>query len=250
MKKLLKSKIRKAGRSKGKITVRHRGGGAKRLYRTVDFKRKKLNIPAEVKALEYDPNRTANIALITYADGEKSYILASSGLKVGDIIISAEKTPIKVGNRMKLANIPVSTSVYNVELKPSHGGQIVRSAGASAQVLAKEGKYIHLKLPSGEIRKIFQEAMASIGQVSRETHGLEKLRKAGQSRWRGIRPTVRGSAMSPRDHPHGGGEGRQPIGLKHPKTPWGKPTLGYRTRKKHKPSDKYIIQRRKKRGRK
>lgn len=245
--KLIKPKLRKAGRSKGKITARHKGGGAKQLYRVVDFKRKRLDIPAKVKAIEYDPNRTANIALIIYADGQKSYILAPTDLKVTDIVISAEKAPLKPGNRMKLKNVSIGASVYNVELKPFRGGQVVRSAGSSAQVLAKEGKYVHLKLPSGEVRKFLGEAMASIGQVSCPKHNLEKLRKAGQSRWRGRRPTVRGSAMSPRDHPHGGGEGRQPIGLKHPKTPWGKPALGYRTRKKHKPSDKYIIQRRKKR---
>lgn len=248
--KLIIPKPKRAGRSKGKITVRHKGGGAKRLYRVVDFKRGKLDIPAKVRALEYDPNRTADIALIAYADGQKSYILAPFGLKVGDEVISAEKVPLKPGNRMKLANVPVGTSVYNVELKPLGGGELVRSAGSSAQVLAKEGKYVHLKLPSGEKRLVLKESMASIGQVSRPKHNLKKLRKAGQSRWRRIRPTVRGSAMSPRDHPHGGGEGKQPIGLKHPKTPWGKPALGYRTRKKHKLSDKYIIQRRKKKRRK
>ncbi len=245
--KLIRPKPKKAGRSGGKITTRHRGGGAKRLYRIVDFKRGRLDIPAKVKAIKYDPNRTANIALIVYADGRKSYILAPTGLKVTDIVVSAEKALPKLGNRMKLKNIPIGTSVYNVELKLSYGGQVIRSAGSSAQVLAKEGKYVHLKLPSGEIRKFLGEAMASIGQVSCPKHNLEKLRKAGQNRWRGKRPTVRGSAMSPRAHPHGGGEGRSPIGLKHPKTPWGKPALGFRTRKKNKPSNKYIIQRRKSR---
>ncbi len=189
--KLTKPKPKKAGRSRGKITVRHRGGGAKRLYRIIDFKRKRLDIPAKVKDIKYDPNRTANIALIVYADGQKSYILAPVGLKVTDIVLSAEKAPPKLGNRMKLKNVPVGASVYNVELKPFRGGQVIRSAGSSAQVLAKEGKYVHLRLPSGEVRKFLREAMASIGQVSCPKHNLEKLRKAGQNRWRGKRPTVR-----------------------------------------------------------
>lgn len=245
VKKLRKQKLKTKGRSKGKITVRHRGGGHKRKYRLMDFKRVKFDIPAKILSIEYDPNRSADIALVEYEDGQKFYILAAAGMKKGQEIISAEKAALKIGNRMRLKNIPIGTAVYNVEMIPGKGGQIARSAGSSVYVMAHEGKYTHLKMPSGEIRIVQEDCLASIGQVSRPEHGLRKLRKAGQKRWLGIRPTVRGSAMTPRDHPHGGGEGRAPIGLKHPKTPWGKPALGYRTRKKHKKSDKFIIKRRK-----
>ena len=249
-KSLLKFLKKKAGRTNsGKVTVRHRGGGAKRLYRLVGFSQEKLGEKAKVEALEYDPNRTANLALLKYEDGEKKYILAAQGLKVGDEIIFAEKTPLKPGNRMKLKNIPVGTLIYNIEFQPEKGGKIVRGAGTSAQVMAQEGKYTHLKMPSGEIRKIPRECFASIGQVSNASHRFQKIGKAGRTRLKGWRPTVRGSAMNPIDHPHGGGEGKAPIGLKHPKTPWGKPALGVRTRKK-KWTDKLIIKRREKRKRK
>lgn len=238
---------KKAGRNAhGRITVRHRGGGAKRKYRIIDFKRNKDGIPGRVAAIEYDPNRTANIALINYADGEKRYIIAPYKLKVGDIIESGENVDIKIGNALPLRNIPVGTTIHNIELKPGKGGQLVRSAGNSAQLMAKEGDYALVKLPSGEVRKIRLECRATIGQVGNIDHENITIGKAGRKRHMGIRPTVRGSVMNPNDHPHGGGEGRAPIGRPTPVTPWGKPTLGYKTRKKNKPSDKFIVRRRKK----
>lgn len=241
---------RRAGRGRsGRITVRHRGGGVKRLYRIVDFGEKKINIPAKVIALEYDPNRTAFIVLLQYQDGKKRYRLAPQDLKVGDEIICAEKEEIKPGNRMKLKNIPLGTQVYNIEITRGKGGQLVRGAGTAAKVLAQEGKFSHLEMPSGEIRKIFKECFASIGQISHPEKRFEKIRKAGTRRLKGWRPTVRGTVMGPREHPHGGGEGKTPIGLKHPKTPWGKPALGVKTRRRTW-TDKYIIQRRVKRKRK
>ncbi len=236
-----------AGRNfQGRITVRHRGGGHKRLYRLIDFKRRdKEGIPAKVISIEYDPNRTARIALLQYVDGEKRYIVAPLGLQVGDIVMSGPQAEVKVGNAMPLANIPVGTLVHNVELYPGHGGQIARAAGAVAQLLGKEEGYAILRLPSGEIRKVRLECYATIGQVGNLEHANIRLGKAGRKRWLGIRPTVRGSAMSPRDHPHGGGEGRAPIGLPHPKTPWGKHALGKKTRR-NQATDKFIIQRRQK----
>jgi LSU ribosomal protein L2P len=238
-----------AGRNfQGRITVRHRGGGHKRLYRIIDFKRRdKEGIPARVISIEYDPNRTARIALLQYADGEKRYILAPLGLQVGDVVMSGPQAEIRVGNAMPLANIPVGTLVHNVELYPGHGGQLARAAGAAAQLLGKEEGYAILRLPSGEIRKVRLECYATIGQVGNLEHANIRLGKAGRKRWLGIRPTVRGSAMSPRDHPHGGGEGRAPIGLPYPKTPWGKHALGKKTRR-NKATDKYIIQRRQKKA--
>lgn len=244
-KSLLVSKNKKAGRSFGKISVRHKGGGAKKKLREVDFKQLKFDIPAKVKSIEYDPNRSAFIALVSYADGEKRYILAPSGIKVGDEITSSlNKISIKPGNRMPLKFIPVGTPVHNIELIPQQGGKIVRSAGTSALITAFEEKYAHIKLPSKEIRKVPKDCLASIGEVSNPDHNKITLGKAGRVRWLGIRPTVRGSAMPPSAHPHGGGEGRSPVGLKYPKTPWGKPAKGKKTRKK-KPSDKLIVQRRK-----
>jgi large subunit ribosomal protein L2 len=244
-KKLLLPLKKKAGRNfSGKITVRHRGGGVKRLYRVVDFGEEKLGIPGKVIALEYDPNRTAFLALVEYQDGEKRYILAPDGLKVGDEIICAENAEIKIGNRLKLKNIPVGTQVYNIELIPGRGGKIVRAAGTSAKVVAQEDKYTQLQLPSKEIRRVSNECFASIGQVSNPGHIFEDIGKAGRRRLKGWRPAVRGSAMNPCDHPHGGGEGKTPIGLKYPKTPWGKPAKGIKTRKK-KWTDKLIIKRRK-----
>mgnify|MGYP000858285517 CR=1 FL=1 len=231
--------------SQGKITIRHRGGGAKRKYRIIDFKRDKDGIPGKVAAIEYDPNRTANIALIHYVDGEKRYILAPHKLKVGDVIESGENADIKVGNALKLKNIPVGTTVHNVELKPGKGAQMVRSAGAEAQLMAKEGKYAQLRLPSGEFRMVSVECRATIGQVGNISHELMTIGKAGRNRHLGIRPTVRGSVMNPVDHPHGGGEGRTPIGMPSPMTPWGKPALGVKTRKKNKKSNDYIVRRRK-----
>lgn len=245
-KKLLKNLKRRAGRSSsGRITVRHKGGGRKRLYRMVDFGQEKIGIPAKVLALEYDPYRSAFIALLEYQDKEKRYILSPQGLKVGGEVMISEKTPVSPANRMKLKNIPTGTVVYNVETEPGRGGKLIKSAGTSAQVLAQEERHTHLKMPSSEVRKVLSECFASIGEVSNPEHRFIRLGKAGRSRWKGIRPTVRGSAMNPVDHPHGGGEGRSPIGLPHPKTPWGKPALGVRTRKK-KWTDKLIIQRRKK----
>jgi len=243
-KKLLVPLKKKGGRGLGgRITVRHKGGGVKRLYRIVDFGEEKLDIPAEVIAIEYDPNRSAFISLLKYEDGEKRYRICPQGLKIGDRIICSEKTEIKIGNRMKLKNIPVGTQVYNIELEPKKGGKLVRGAGTSAKVLAQEGGYVNLTMPSGEIRKVPAECFASVGQVSFPEHKFIKLGKAGRARLLRKRPTVRGTAMGPADHPHGGGEGKAPIGLKHPKTPWGKPALGVKTRKK-KWTDKLIIQRR------
>ena len=232
--------------NQGRITVRHRGGGAKRKYRLVDFRRVRDGIKATVTAIEYDPNRTANIALINYADGEKRYIIAPKGLKVGDKIESGEKADIKVGNTLPLANIPEGTMVHNVELKAGKGGQIARTAGSSVQILGNEGKYTLLRLASGEVRKVLSTCRATIGEVGNADHELVKIGKAGRKRHMGIKPTVRGSVMNPNDHPHGGGEGRAPIGRKGPVTPWGKPALGYKTRKNKKASDKLIVRRRKK----
>ncbi|QBK24934.1 50S ribosomal protein L2 [Ureibacillus thermophilus] len=246
-KSLLAPLKRKAGRNnQGKITVRHHGGGHKRQYRIIDFKRDKDGIPGRVATIEYDPNRSANIALINYADGEKRYIIAPKGLKVGQEIISGPDADIKVGNALPLANIPMGTTIHNIELKPGKGGQLVRSAGASAQVLGREGKYVIVRLQSGEVRLILATCRATIGQVGNESHELVNIGKAGRSRWLGKRPTVRGSVMNPNDHPHGGGEGKAPIGRKSPMTPWGKPALGYKTRKKRNRSDKFIIRGRKK----
>lgn len=235
---------RRAGRNnRGKITVRHRGGGHKRLYRLVDFKRDKMAVPARVASIEYDPNRSARIALLVYADGAKSYILAPLGLNVGDTIMSGPEAEIRTGNALPLLRIPLGTVVHNVELQPGRGGQIARSAGTSAQLMAKEGDYATLRLPSGEMRKVHLQCMATIGQVGNTDHANIKLGKAGRKRWMGWRPEVRGVAMDPASHPHGGGEGRSPIGMPGPKTPWGKPTLGYKTRRR-KSSDKYIVRRR------
>ena len=245
-KSLLLSRKKKAGRSnQGKITVRHRGGGAKRRLRIIDFKRDKLGIPGRVAAIEYDPNRSARIALIYYADGEKRYILAPSELRVGDVIKSGSEAEVKPGNALPLRLIPAGTQIHNIELEMGRGGQLVRSAGGAAQLMAKEGRYAQVRLPSGEVRRIHSDCLATIGQVGNIDHRSINLGKAGRKRWLGWRPSVRGSAMSPRDHPHGGGEGRTPIGLPGPKTPWGKPALGYRTRKS-KPSDKMIVMRRRK----
>ncbi|SLM91373.1 LSU ribosomal protein L2p (L8e) [Brachybacterium faecium] len=247
-KSLLQSKFRQAGRNnQGKITVRHHGGGHKKQYRIIDFKRNKDGISGRVATIEYDPNRTANIALIHYADGEKRYIIAPKGLVVDMVIYSGEGADIKIGNALALKNIPVGTVVHNIELKPEKGGQLVRSAGTSAQVLGKEGtKYVLVRLNSGEVRMILAECRATIGQVGNEQHELVNIGKAGRSRWLGKRPTVRGSVMNPNDHPHGGGEGKAPIGRKSPMSPWGKPTLGKKTRKKTNKSDKFIVRGRKK----
>ncbi|MCL0107796.1 50S ribosomal protein L2 [Peptococcaceae bacterium] len=235
-----------AGRnSSGRITVRHKGGEHKRMYRIIDFKRDKDGVPAKVAAIEYDPNRSARIALLHYLDGEKRYIIAPHGLQVGQMVESGPDADIKVGNALPLANIPVGTIIHNIELYPGHGGQLVRSAGTSAQLMAKEGKYATIRLPSGEMRLVLQTCRATIGQVGNIDHENITIGKAGRSRWLGIRPAVRGSAMNPVDHPHGGGEGKAPIG-RHPVTPWGKPALGVRTRRKNKPTDKFIIKRRKK----
>ncbi len=240
---LLPLKKRAGRNSQGRITVRHRGKGAKRRLRIIDFKRDKVGVPGRVSAIEYDPNRSANIALIYYADGEKRYILAPLGLSVGDVIKSGSEAEIKPGNTLPLKLIPSGTLIHNIELERGRGGQLVRSAGVAAQLMVKEGEYALVRLPSGEVRRIRSDCLATIGQVGNIDHQGIKLGKAGRKRWLGWRPTVRGSAMNPRDHPHGGGEGRSPIGMPGPKTPWGKPALGYRTRKP-KPSDKMIIKRR------
>ena len=241
-KSLLKPLKKHAGRNAyGRITVRHHGGGAKRKYRIIDFKRNKDNIPGKIAGIEYDPNRSSNIALVHYADGEKRYIIAPLKLKVGDVIFSGPESDITVGNCLPLKNIPVGTTVHCVELKTGKGAQMVRSAGASAQLMAKEGNYATLRLPSGEMRLVRIECRATIGQVGNLDHQNVRIGKAGRTRHMGIRPTVRGSVMNPNDHPHGGGEGRAPIGRSGPVTPWGKPALGYKTRKKNKPSDKYIV---------
>jgi large subunit ribosomal protein L2 len=246
--KSLLAPLKKSGgrNSYGRITVRHRGGGAKRKYRIIDFKRNKDGIPAKVATIEYDPNRTANIALLHYVDGEKRYIIAPVGLKVGDTVISGPEADIKPGNALALGNMPVGTIIHNIELMAGKGGQLVRSAGNSAQLMAKEGNYGQVRLPSGEVRLIRLECKATVGQVGNTDHELVVLGKAGRKRHMGIRPTVRGSVMNPVDHPHGGGEGRSPIGRPSPVTPWGKPTLGYKTRNKKKASSKFIIKPRKK----
>ena len=234
-----------AGRNaQGKITVRHHGGGSRRKYRIIDFKRNKDGIPATVKSIEYDPNRTANIALICYADGEKKYILAPVGLKVGQTVMNGAEAEIKVGNCMELKDMPVGTQIHNIEMYPGHGGQLVRAAGVSAQLMAKEGKYAIIRMPSGEMRMVPIVCRASIGQVGNTEHNLVNIGKAGRKRHMGIRPTVRGSVMNPNDHPQGGGEGKAPVGRPGPCTPWGKPALGYKTRKKNKQSNKMIIRRR------
>jgi large subunit ribosomal protein L2 len=241
---LTRSRNKHGGRNAyGRVTVRHRGGGNRRNVRIVDFKREKYGIPARVSAIEYDPNRTARLALLNYADGEKRYIIAPLDVKVGDTIMSGPTAEVRPGNCMPIANIPVGTLVHNVELQTGKGGQLVRSAGSAAQLLAKEGDYAQLRMPSGEVRLVRQVCYATIGQVGNLDHSNVKLGKAGRKRHLGIRPTVRGSAMSPRDHPHGGGEGRQPIGMPGPKSPWGKPTLGYKTRR-NKKTDQYIVRRR------
>jgi len=245
-KSLLKIKKKNAGRNNtGKITVRHKGGAEKRKYRIIDFRRNKFDIEGTVASIEYDPNRSANIALINYSDGEKRYIIAPKGLKVGMKVISGEKTDVKVGNAMKLMNIPVGTTIHNIELTLGKGGQIARSAGQSAQILGREDKYVLIRLSSGETRKVLGTCMATIGEVGNEDYSLVRLGKAGRTRHMGIRPTVRGSVMNPNDHPHGGGEGRTPVGHKKPMTPWGKPALGYKTRKTKKSSTKLIVTRRK-----
>ena len=244
-KSLVVSLKKNSGRNnQGKITVRHHGGGSRRKYRIIDFKRNKVDIPATVISIEYDPNRTANIALISYADGEKAYILAPNGLKVGATVMNGENAEVKVGNCLPLSAIPVGTEVHNIELYPGKGGQLVRAAGNAAQLMAKEGKYATLRLPSGEMRMVPVICRATVGTVGNIEHGLVNIGKAGRKRNMGIRPTVRGSVMNPNDHPHGGGEGRAPIGRSGPCTPWGKPALGLKTRKKNKKSNKLIIRRR------
>ena len=239
------TKKQKAGRNQqGRITVRHRGGGAKRQLRIIDFKRNKFGVPGKVASIEYDPNRTARIALIHYLDGDKRYILAPQGLTVGDAISAGPEAELRTGNALPLANIPTGMQVHNIELQPGRGGQLARGAGTSVQLMAKEGATCLLRLPSGEMRRVPSACLATLGQIGNVENSLTKLGKAGRSRWRGRRPRVRGSAMNPSDHPHGGGEGKAPIGMSTPKTPWGKPTLGYRTRSKKKASDKQIVRRR------
>ena len=246
-KSLTRSLNSRAGRNaQGRITRRHSGGGHKRLYREIDFKRLKDNIPAKVAHIEYDPNRSARIALLNYADGEKRYIIAPLKLKVGDEVMSGEKADIKAGNCLPIANIPVGTIIHNIELKPGKGGEMARSAGGYAQLLAKEGEYANIKLPSGEVRLVSMKCRATIGQIGNTSHEIIDLGKAGRKRWLGIRPTVRGTVMNPIDHPHGGGEGKNKSSGRDPVTPWGKPTLGYRTRKKKNNTDKYIVRRRNK----
>ena len=248
-KSLLRPLKNRAGRNfRGKITVRRRGGGHKRRYRVVDFKRDKTGVPARVDSVEYDPNRSARIALLAYADGEKRYIVAPMGLMVGNIVSSGADAEIRVGNAVPIYRIPLGTQIHNIELQAGRGGQLVRSAGTSAQLIAKEGSYAQVRLPSGEVRRVLQRCMATIGQVGNVDHGHITLGKAGRSRWLRRRPSVRGSAMDPASHPHGGGEGRSPVGMPGPKTPWGKPTLGYKTRR-IKRSDKYIVRRRGKKRR-
>ncbi len=245
-KSLTRSKSKKAGRNNnGRITMRRRGGGHKQKYRVIDFRRNKFDIPAKVAAIEYDPNRSANIALLFYVDGEKRYILAPAGLKVGDVIVSGENVEIRVGNALPLKNIPAGALVHNIEMKPGKGGQIARGAGAKAQIMAKEGNYVTLKLPSGEMRMVLENCYATLGEIGNKDHSNVTLGKAGRTRWLGRRPKVRGVVMNPVDHPMGGGEGKT-SGGGHPRTPWGKPTKGYKTRKKKNPSDKFIVSRRKK----
>jgi large subunit ribosomal protein L2 len=242
LKSLLVSTKRSGGRNnQGKITVRHRGGGAKQAYRLIDFKRTKDGIPAKVSTIEYDPNRSAYIALVVYADGEKRYIIAPVGLKVGDVIVSGADSDIKVGNTLPIINIPTGSTIHNIELQVGKGAQLVRSAGSSAQLMAKEGEYAQVRLPSGEVRYIRLNCRATIGTVSNVTHDIVNIGKAGRKRHLGFRPTVRGSVMNPNDHPHGGGEGKSPVGHASPMTPWGKPALGYKTRKTKKYSDKFIV---------
>lgn len=244
-KRLTAGRAKRSARARGiGITVRHQGGGVKQRYRFVDFRQDKRGVPGRVAAIEYDPNRSAFIALIIYADGDRRYLLAPQSLQVGDSVLTAPDAPLKPGNRLPLKQVPVGTFVHNLELFPGKGGQAVRSAGSGAQVMAHEGGYAHLRLPSSEIRKVAEESYASIGMVSNPGHGTVSIGKAGRNRWRGIRPAVRGSAMNPVDHPHGGGEGRAPIGLKYPKTPWGKHALGVKTRKRGKRSGAFIVQRR------
>ena len=246
-KSLLAPMKKKAGRNaQGCITVRHHGGGHKRQYRVIDFKRNKDNIPARVATIEYDPNRSARIALLNYVDGEKRYIIAPNGLKVGDMVVSGPESDIKVGNCLPIDNIPVGTVIHNVEIKPEKGAQLCRAAGASAQLMAKEGKYATLRLPSGEMRLVLVRCRATVGQVGNLEHEIINIGKAGRTRWMGVRPTVRGSVMNPNDHPHGGGEGRAPVGRKCPVSPWGKSAHGGNTRKKNNVNDKYIVKSRKK----
>ncbi|MGD2039993.1 MAG: 50S ribosomal protein L2 [Anaerolineae bacterium] len=248
-KSLLRPLKSKAGRNaRGKITVRHRGGGHKRRYRVIDFKRDKFGVPGRVSSIEYDPNRSARIALVSYVDGEKRYIIAPVGLRVGDVVMSGADAEIQIGNALPIANIPVGSTIHNIELHVGKGGQLVRSAGTSAQLVAKEGRYAHVRLPSGEVRLVNVQCMATVGQVGNTDHGNIKLGKAGRKRWLGFRPSVRGSAMDPGSHPHGGGEGRSPIGMPSPKSPWGKPTLGKKTRR-NKSTDKWIVRRRRKKRR-
>ena len=243
-KSLLEDQRKSGGRNaQGKITVRHIGGGNKRKYRIIDFKRAKENIPATVKSIEYDPNRSANIALLVYADGVKTYILAPIGLKVGDTVMSGETADIKAGNALKLKDIPVGTMVHNIEMQPGKGGQIARAAGMSAQIMARDEKYVTIKMPSGEMRYILANCKATVGQVGNVEHEIIRIGKAGKTRYMGIRPSVRGVVMNPCDHPHGGGEGKSPVGMPGPVTPWGKPALGYKTRKHKKASNKLIITR-------
>lgn len=248
-KSLLRPLKKKAGRNfRGKITVRHRGGGHKRRYRVIDFKRDKVGVPGRVASIEYDPNRSARIALVVYADGEKRYIIAPVGLMAGDMVMAGPEAEIRVGNALPINAIPVGSTIHNIELHIGKGGQMVRAAGTSAQLLAKEGRYAHIRLPSGEVRLVNVQCMATIGQVGNTDHGNIKLGKAGRKRWLGFRPSVRGSAMDPGSHPHGGGEGRSPIGMPGPKSPWGKPTLGYKTRR-NKSTEKWIVRRRGKKRR-
>jgi large subunit ribosomal protein L2 len=245
-KSLLSKKVKHAGRnSYGRITVRHQGGGSRRKYRIIDFKRNKEDMEAKVLGIEYDPNRSANIALVEYTDGDKAYILAPEGIKDGDTVIAGANADIKPGNCLPIENIPVGTLIHNIELNPGQGGKLVRSAGQSAQLMAKEGQYAHVRLPSGEMRLVLARCRATIGVIGNSDHENVKLGKAGRTRHMGIRPTVRGSVMNPVDHPHGGGEGRAPVGHAGPLTPWGKPALGYKTRKKHNKTDKFIVKRRK-----
>ena len=245
-KSLLVSMSKNGGRNNsGRITVRHHGGGEKRKYRIIDFKRSKRDVPGKIATIEYDPNRSANIALVNYVDGEKRYIIAPKGIEVGMQIVAGENADIKVGNALPIANIPVGTVIHNIELRPGKGGELARSAGASAQILGRENEYVMIRLSSGEQRKVLGTCYATVGEVGNEDYGLVKLGKAGRSRHMGIKPTVRGSVMNPNDHPHGGGEGRAPVGRKSPMTPWGKPALGVKTRKK-KASDKFIVRRRSK----
>ena len=244
LKSLTVTKKKNSGRNnQGKITVRHQGGGVKRKYRIIDFKRNKLNVPGSVASIEYDPNRTANIALVNYVDGDKRYIIAPKGLTVGDTIVAGENVDIKTGNALPIMNIPVGTMIHNIELRPGKGGELARSAGSAAQILGREDNYVMIRLSSGEQRKVLGTCMATVGEVGNEDSSLVKVGKAGRKRHMGIRPTVRGSVMNPNDHPHGGGEGRAPVGRKAPVTPWGKPALGLKTRKK-KQSDKFIVRRR------